>query len=305
MEKNEIKLLSTKSIIIIYSVLATLMIFGTFFDMQISDALFNKNNPIAVFISYWGLYPIVPCAFVAFSIFLKLIITKWKDWSSYICLAVSGYLVYEAIRQFIKLFKKADVATTSVCLSIGFLLATVLAVFVFIKVDTTNRTKVKSVGITILLTAALQFLLINKVIKTPWGRPRYRSIIAVEGMAYQPWYAAGLSQSAKDMISAGIVAADEFKSFPSGHAGCAATLMTLATLSAIVPCLKKQEWLIAGVGIAWSVLTILGRIIAGAHFLTDVVFATAITFTLFVCVAKIILAITNRKQNDKEENPES
>ncbi len=296
MEKKEMKLLSTKCIIVVYAVFAALMLCGTFFDMQISDALFNKKNPIAVFVSYWGLYPIVPCAFVALSIFIKLIVTDKKDWSSYIGLALSGYLVYESIKQFNKLFKSAEPAVKYLCLSIGILLAVLLAVFVFYKVDITNRTKVKSVGYIILLTAALQFLLINKVIKTPWGRPRYRSVIAVAGMNYQPWYAAGLSQSAKDMIAAGFVAADEFKSFPSGHGGCAATLMTLATLSAIVPCLKKQEWLIAGVGIAWSVLTILGRIMAGAHFLTDVVFGTMITFTLFVCVAKITFAITNRKK---------
>ncbi len=287
MTQKRIKLLSKKGVLITYGILVLFMIIGTFFDMNINTALFHKDNAFATFVAHYGLYPAVPCTMVSLALFIKLILKDKKDVVSYICGLFNIYMVYESIRQFHKLFANDTGAYKTINIAIGLILAVLLAIYVFVNVDVSDARRVRGIAMVILFTFSAQFLLINKVIKTPWGRPRFRTLIVTEGMDFRPWYQAGLTESARELIASGIKA-DEFKSFPSGHAGCAACLVTLTLLTRIVPQWKDKENLFTCIGIIWSLCTILGRIMAGAHFLTDVTMATLITFTLFLAFDRLL-----------------
>lgn len=89
------------------------------------------------------------------------------------------------------------------------------------------------------------------------------------------------------MIAAG-TAAEEFKSFPSGHTANAATMLLLGLIPLLQPKLKKyKNWLLA-FGFTWAAVVAFTRIIMGAHYLTDTVvgFTVSIVCIYLICEKK-------------------
>ena len=118
-------------------------------------------------------------------------------------------------------------------------------------------------------------LLIN-VIKIPWGRPRMRLLLSTGNESYfQPWWKLGGGLKAR-LIAEG-VSSDEFRSFPSGHTGCAACAMLAILLPTVCKRLRGKERICLIIGAVWTAVVAFSRLMMGAHFLTDVTAATAIT----------------------------
>lgn len=76
---------------------------------------------------------------------------------------------------------------------------------------------------------------------------------------------------------------DAFRSFPSGHTLAAASSYGLILL---IDCLeireKRTRILLWALPIAWTALTAMGRIVAGAHFMSDVLFGGTIPFVIMM-----------------------
>lgn len=104
-------------------------------------------------------------------------------------------------------------------------------------------------------------LLVHNVFKDHWGRARPKSVQEFGGN--------------KHFTPAAVVAdqCDKNCSFVSGHVGIAAFLMAGFWVT------RRRPWLFAGIALATYVGLV--RIVMGAHFLSDVVFAIfAVHFTL-------------------------
>lgn len=130
--------------------------------------------------------------------------------------------------------------------------------------------------ILVLAFISIGMMIVINVIKIPWGRPRMRLLLATGNESYfQPWWKLGGSLKAK-LIAEG-VASDEFRSFPSGHTGCAACAMLAILLPTVCKRLRGKERLCLIIGAVWTAVVAFSRLMMGAHFLTDVTAATAIT----------------------------
>lgn len=116
----------------------------------------------------------------------------------------------------------------------------------------------------VLLLALIQALVITQAFKFLWGRVRFRDL-GLDFLGFTPFY-----------LPAGPGAG---LSFPSGHVAMASVFApvvfflarlkgTPAALIALVPVLAFS------LAVAW------GRILAGAHYLTDCVFSTGLSFLL-------------------------
>lgn len=95
--------------------------------------------------------------------------------------------------------------------------------------------------------------------------------------------------------------ADAFRSFPSGHtqhAGCSYAVIMLIDVFGVTDRKKKAALWIAP--ILWTGLTGLGRIVAGAHFMSDVLFGGTIPFLLTVIVREVLF---RRGSSLKEMRP--
>ena len=110
-----------------------------------------------------------------------------------------------------------------------------------------------------------QAIILNVIVKPLWSRPRMRVIEVTQGLNFQPWWVIG-NPDKWTYIAAGVIK-DGFKSFASGHTAHAAIGLMLAGLPAE--------------------LVAFGRIVIGAHFLSDVSCGFALVLALECLAARI------------------
>ena len=153
-----------------------------------------------------------------------------------------------------------------------------------------------------LTTFALIFFLVDLIagrtvsaVKGYVDRVRFRSMNSVYGRAlggfdlYTRWYEV-TDHAALLRATPLIEYTDAFRSFPSGHTESAALSYSLILL---IDCLKIENkkaklalWLAP---ICWTGLTALGRIVAGAHFMSDVLVGGTIPFVLVILLREAFL----------------
>jgi membrane-associated phospholipid phosphatase len=136
------------------------------------------------------------------------------------------------------------------------------------------------------------------------GRQRYRTIKVLEYYGlnnfidYTRWYVINGKRVVGEELLALGVAKDGYKSFPSGHTCAAAVTFVLATIPDFLNLDDKKRIRVKGillvVALTYTSLVALSRVVIGAHFLTDVLFAGAWTYFSTVISAKISKLITKR-----------
>ena len=131
-----------------------------------------------------------------------------------------------------------------------------------------------------------QAIILNVIVKPLWSRPRMRVIEVTPGLNFQPWWVIG-NPDKWSYIAAGVIK-DGFKSFASGHTAHAAIGLMLAGLPAAAftekPSRRRVVFWVAAVVAA---LVAFGRIVIGAHFLTDVSCGFALVLALECLAARI------------------
>ncbi|MEG0367511.1 MAG: phosphatase PAP2 family protein, partial [Coprobacillus sp.] len=100
------------------------------------------------------------------------------------------------------------------------------------------------------------------------------------------WWVIGSTM--KDHLLSLGVAAEEFKSFPSGHSGNAACAMLLCVLPLLSAKLKGKENILFFIGLTFTIVVAISRIIMGAHFLTDVTVGIGLTLLIEAVLINII-----------------
>ena len=146
----------------------------------------------------------------------------------------------------------------------------------------------------VFLVTNLSDLLVS-ALKRYVDRVRFRSMNSAYGQAvggfdqYTRWYE--VTDHADYFRATPLVDyTDSFRSFPSGHTENAAISYALILL---IDCLHIEK---KGVKVAlwtapisWTGLTAIGRIVAGAHFMSDVLFGGTIPFVLVILCREIFL----------------
>ena len=137
------------------------------------------------------------------------------------------------------------------------------------------------------------------IIKEFSHRPRYRSIDAVSGKSYGipflNWYES--LSSYKDIIKQYGVSSTEFKSFPSMHTASAAVLAPiLYIITKLNPKLESKTLLFVSLGLLWGIITAISRVMAGAHYLSDVSFG-GIVFVFYCLIFYYLFKYWKNKQS--------
>jgi membrane-associated phospholipid phosphatase len=128
--------------------------------------------------------------------------------------------------------------------------------------------------------AAAQFAVSQVLVqsfKSLWGRVRFRDL--APGFAnFCPWY---IPQGAAGN-----------QSFPSGH-----TALAWMLLPAFLLCKKSRalRTTVLGLSIMWGITVGLGRITAGAHYASDVLFASLLTIIPFLLLLRREKELTRRR----------
>lgn len=114
-------------------------------------------------------------------------------------------------------------------------------------------------------TWMLNDLLFVQIVKTLWGRVRFRDLDALHAN-FTPWY-----------LPQGITG---HRSFPSGHAAMGWMLLPLLLLA-----FNRGRGVRIATGVlvvAWGVLVAASRVVVGAHYASDVLFSSAVGILCFL-----------------------
>lgn len=266
----------------IFVLCAVLLLAGTFFDLPLSQTVFNKQNPFALFFASFGEYPSAFCCCIGCGMIFASFDPKKKVKSILLCILAIFFFLFSSLSVF-------DIAENTPQLFIPGMIAEIAislisAILVFKFCDRKDRSLLLRLGFVFIFASIFAALFIN-VIKGPWARPRFRSIVVTEGLEFQPWYQFG--NASKEAFVAGGMKSGEFKSFPSGHAASAAGALSLVLLPLVIPQLRSKQKALTIIAFAVPFIVMFSRIMAGAHFLSDVTVGFFIQYCSLLLTTKL------------------
>lgn len=291
------------------AVLLACMVIGSFADYQISQALFNINSVFGIFFASFGQLPV----FLLYSLSGTLLLRISKESNIFfkILCWVFGLLLIAFGLMGAVMDPSLNIVNTTMRMLAILVNISIVVVCNFLLWKNTkdaDRAQLKKV-VTVWLLVSFAAIMIINMIKKPWSRPRYRSLVYAENAdlfaqigvtaqeMFQPWWVIGCQYKEQLLsiapeveavyLSLGAMASEQFKSLPSGHTGNAACAMVLSLLPLIVSKLKGKESTIFYGGLVFTLLVALSRVIMGAHFLTDVTIGMSITFIVSVILVKL------------------
>ena len=311
------------AVILFLCVFGALLTIATFYDLEVSRILtrfslkegdYYTNNVFANFFEAAGMLPhYLLRAFAALSVgwfFYKFLPQRaLRVLALAVGAGVAVYMLSGAFRDAI-LYPMRHMIATDADKAIAVINAMTPTVYVM-----SYAASVAVVGLALyltrnvpwdvwrrLVTFAFLYFLIDFIsgtvvsgVKGYVDRPRFRSMNSTYGQEvggfdlYARWYeVSGNNLILRATPLAGYT--DAFRSFPSGHTECAALSYSLILL---IDCLQieKRSVKVAlwTAPIVWTGLTAIGRIVAGAHFMSDVLMGGTIPFVLTILLREIFL----------------
>lgn len=273
-----------KDVAIVAVILAFCLLVGSFFDYQISNALFNSSSLFGRFIEVAGELPFELTASIAGVMLVRSARSdsKASKWLTALGILINvglvGYEIIGSLRVGGKLIAFQLVLTFTLVIA-----ANVIAYRLTRDTDPDDLTRW---ALMVLAVWVAQAIILNVIVKPLWSRPRMRVIEVTPGLNFQPWWVIG-NPDKWSYIAAGVIK-DGFKSFASGHTAHAAIGLMLAGLPAAAfkekPSRRRVVFWAASLVAA---LVAFGRIVIGAHFLTDVSCGFALVLALECLAARV------------------
>lgn len=271
---------------------------GTFLDEQVSKALFHRDCTFGLLVSSVGTLP----GYLLFSFigggFLSIALQKqckigWTIVFYVLCAASLALTIVFAGKEFFGVngFNLPSIRWVGYIIVVPFALATIYLGYYLI-----NKTERKGVWIILLISAFFIFMALVPgvtLLKSIFHRPRYRSLTLYDEISFHNWYQA--CKNYKDLMSVTGLTSEEFKSFPSGHAGGSAlTLMFALLVPYFVKDTEKLQLPLLYGSFVWVILVSFSRILVGAHFLSDVSMGAILTILMIVCANECVINATKR-----------
>ena len=261
--------------------LAACLCLGSVFDYQISCALLDPANLYGRAIEAMGELPFELCASAAGVMLVRSADrSRAAGWIQavlgvLIAAAVVAYEVHGALRVEGRLALVAGLVSLT--------LIVVGNIAIFSATRGASPAELRRWAVMVLAVWVVQAIVLNLVVKPLWSRPRMRVIAVTPGLEFQPWWQIGHPGKAS-FIAAGVIK-DGFRSFASGHTAHAAIGLMLAGLPAAgLRRRPSRRRVVFWAAVAVTSCVALGRIVAGAHFLSDVTCGFVLTFA-FECLA--------------------
>ncbi len=273
------------------------IVLGSFFDFQISSAIAKPHSYLGITISAigptigFGAVALMGGGFIAFGlkkdyhIGLRILFFVLAA----ACFAVSIFYPageYFGVNGFAWLGIPKAVGYAVVLLPEA--AAVVGGYFLFKNASNKNMWIVWCAVIVLLLIALLAII---PTIKDAVRRPRYRAIIAYEDVTFHNWWEP--CKNYKDLMTQyNIESSDHFKSYPSGHSAETSILIVAATFYPLAnKKFEKYQMPAFYIACGCTALVMFARILAAAHFLSDVSWGMTIVVALTFIANEIIMRI--------------
>ena len=272
------------------------ILLGSFFDFQISSAIASASNGFALTVSAIG--PTIGFAgvaamgggFIAFALKGKYHIGL-KILFFVLAACCYGVAVFYPAGEYFGI-NGFDIASIK---WVGYLIvapieaaAVVGGYFLFKDCQNKNLWIVFCVIIGLLLIALVAII---PILKDNMRRPRYRILAAYPAIEFHNWW-----EPCKDymelMAANEITQSDHFKSYPSGHTAEASIMLVMATFFPLASKKLEKIQLPLFLGACGLILLVaLARIMAAAHFLSDVSTGATVVILLTLIANEVIIRI--------------
>ena len=275
------------------AVLVVMLGVGTFSDYQIAQAIYTPDNPLVIFVSSLGIFPLFyPVCFLLGVLAQRSFMSQKPKAQSVIgaimCVlfaVLMGALVMRSLLSirdgFGGMFGYEPSAF--VRMGIGGVVGAVLCALGF-GAGKANDAKDLARSVLIVVVVLVGSFIVLEIVKNFMQRPRPRLLFAgYEGIEFCPWY--NKFSGAEDFMTANGVERDLFKSFPSGHSlQAAAFLASFYGLSLVYPGLRQKLGVALVVEIVFALTVMACRMILGAHFLSDVSTGALVSVIAFLVI---------------------
>jgi membrane-associated phospholipid phosphatase len=277
-----------KKYIVLICVLIAMLLFASFYDLEISQKCYIGQNPkdniFGIIFSYIGVIP----TFVGWSFLATIILFLSKS----VCIRKTRiFLKIIAIFQYVLAFfflNNSIMFTNNhiinihwpLAYSIGtlILLFSIYGGYLFSKKSNNKNLLSEAVFISLISIITMFFTMTIKEIMV---RPRYAFVLEMNDYNFFiNWWENG--RALKNSVGES-VDSEYFKSFPSGHSSYSMfSVFIFPFLNKFNNTFLKKERVLFFCGIIWWMLTAYSRITIGAHYLSDVCCAGLITMISYL-----------------------
>ncbi len=137
-------------------------------------------------------------------------------------------------------------------------------------------------------------------LKAVMHRPRYRLISTNDAIEFHRWWEPCTNY--KELIELYNIPSDNFKSYPSGHTAEASILFVVMTFLPLADGrYKKFQMPLFYISCGVVLLVMLARILAAAHFLSDVSTGATATLLLLVIVNEVVIRIKPLHSEEEQQ----
>ncbi|MCR4911585.1 MAG: phosphatase PAP2 family protein [Bacilli bacterium] len=270
------------------------LIFGSIFDYQISSAIASPTSTLGLTISTIG--PTIGfCGLVLIGgAFIGLALQKeWKPFirilflaaaiAAYVCGVIFAGQEYFSVNGFYGVVPKfvGYIITAVVFLGVEFL------GYIIFKDNTYKDAWV--IYLILMVVVLLALVPETQILKSIFHRPRFRTVIQGNVPFHNWWQRCG---NYKEYMETYGYISEEFKSFPSGHTGDAAMSLAFATFAPLAYSKLRKIQLPLFIGcFVFTMIVGLGRILAAAHYLSDVSMGAILMLVTSIIANEIVIHI--------------
>ena len=297
--------------LIVGGILLIGLLLGSFFDLQINTAIFDRYNGFGLVASSFGMIP----GYATLAVFGgALFAMTFKNKKFHIAIRILFYVICLAFNGLATYFLGKDVFSINGFYNEKFhpwlgciIMGVVMLPCVYFGYWLGKKNENPKMWIIILVLAFAMFMALvpgTTLLKSIMHRPRYRIGIYEYSVPFHNWWEA--CKEYKDYMAAYGLTKEEFKSFPSGHS-CA--VMCGLILATVVPLMNKKwmkyQTLFFYIAFAWGLTVMFSRMLVGAHFLSDTCMGSLLAVIFFYIgnevVIRKLLPSEEKKEEPKEE----
>lgn len=256
-------------------VLLSLLILASFKDLEISIAIGDQKSFFGLLFMIIAEYPqylIMPITSVIIFYNYPNFELKWQKYS----VMILG-VILSLVGWFILFYCSAKLSVIPHLLGFSIFFSIVLtAIFFAIGrcISQDFMTKLLKWALFALCVAAISLAAVQ-ILKVIWHRMRYRDMLTQGDFdGFTPWYVVNSFRGKLDPSY-------HYSSFPSGHTTAAVNIFVIVPLCDIFGKKLWVKYLTNGLCAIFVFLTMWARIVNCAHFLSDVVVATILTYVIY------------------------
>lgn len=253
-----------------------LMIIFAFTDLSISKSLYNKKSKFGEFFQITAPIPNMIVGPLSAAVLFRLRNKKSHLKNYLVTVIYAGFfLIASIIGAYVPLHYMGYGLFSSIHIIVTAIYS--VAIFIFahlIKIDDVEKfRKIAYIGFIVFVMTPV----IVEIVKTVWGRVRFREMSEPYDM-FTGWFFPQFFKHTDTFIDP--------SSFPSGHTANAAVIFMIMFLPELYPTFENKKAILFSISGIWTICTAIGRIIAGAHFASDV--------TMGAFLAVVIIGLSHR-----------